>query len=82
MAKERQFEDAIKIASVEAEYRRIALTPCSNCGNRLGVRKQTLEIDDETGKHYDLLDARCIQCGKMHEFLFDIDPFFGNPQSE
>lgn len=77
MADPRRYEDAIKIASVKAEYRRVALTPCSNCGNRLEVKKQTLVTKEATGKHYDLIETRCVQCGKAHEFLFDISSFFG-----
>lgn len=78
----RRFDEAIKIASVEAEYRRVALTPCSNCSNRLEMKKQTLVNDQDTGKAYDLLETRCIHCGKPREFLFDISFFFGKQSSE
>ncbi len=82
MAKPGKFENAIKVASIRAEYRRVALTPCPNCSNRLEMQKQTLVNDEDTGKHYDLLEARCVQCGRVHEFLFDINSFFGKQQSE
>lgn len=77
-----RFDKAIKVASVEAEYRRVALTRCSNCGNKLEMKKQTLETNEQTGRHYDVLETTCVQCGKAHEFLFDISSFFGKPQSE
>lgn len=77
MEPKRGFGDAIKVASVEEEYRVIARTPCANCGNRLEAHKQTLVKDDATGRHYDLIEARCARCGRAREFLFDIKSFFG-----
>ena len=81
MAEPRPYEQAIKIAGVQAEYRYVALTPCSNCGNRLIVGKQTLLTDARTGKKYDLLETACAQCKSAHEFLFDINSFFDKRES-
>ena len=82
MAEDRRFDDAIVVASVDAEYARVWGTPCANCGKRLSVRKQSLLTDPRTGKHYDLLETSCVQCATPREFLFDISSFFGKHRDE
>lgn len=78
---ERHYDQAIKITSIQEEYRYVAMTPCSKCGGRLMARKQSLVTDETSGKRHDLLETTCEQCGTPYEFLFDINSFFGNRKS-
>ena len=65
---------AIRIDSVEEEYRYLSRQRCS-CGGGLTRDAQALlEID---GKMYDQLSVSCGKCGNQQRLLFDINSFFG-----
>lgn len=69
------FEKAIDVDSIAAEYDHVNRHPCS-CGGQFKVAQQSLLHSPQQVPH-DLLYATCQKCNRSEEFLFNVSSFFG-----
>lgn len=70
------FNRAVKVDSVDTEYRYLAEQRCSCCGGALARQGQGLF--QKRGKSYDVLHTVCKECGEERDFTFDISSFYCN----
>ena len=69
----RRVKEAVEVHSVPEEYRYIARQRCK-CGGRYEAELQML--CEHEGRHYDIIQVRCLRCGAEKEFMFDIEDYF------
>ena len=65
----------LSVDSIHEEYEYIAKQRCE-CGGTYQVNKQTLLKSVPNGKHFDSLRARCVKCGAVRSFAFDVSELF------
>ena len=65
----------LSVDSIHEEYEYIAKQRCE-CGGTYQVNKQTLLESVPNGKHFDSLRARCVKCGAVRSFAFDVSKLF------
>ena len=68
------FDHAVKVDSVDTEYRYVAEQHCSQCSSPLKHEGQALFR--QSGKSYDVLHTICKKCGQERDFTFDISSFY------
>ena len=68
------FDHAVKVDSVDTEYRYVAEQRCGECRGPLKHDGQALYR--HSGKSYDVLHTICSKCGQERDFTFDISSFY------
>lgn len=61
------------VNNVAEEYAYVAQALCA-CGGRFQFARQMLQV--RGGRYYDIVLARCPDCGATREFIFDIHRFY------
>jgi len=69
-------KEIIKVSDVSEEYIYISKLKCENCGNLRTIKVDLQKLVFEEGIPYDILEAKCIMCGKEFEFKFDVSECF------
>lgn len=68
------YDHAMKVDSVDTEYRYIASQRCTGCGGQLSQDGQALFQHE--GRSFDVLHTVCKGCGDERDFTFDISSFY------
>lgn len=70
------YDSAVKVESVDTEYRYVAEQRCDGCGGRLAQDGQALF--QQGPRSFDVLHTVCNDCGTERDFTFDITSFFSS----
>lgn len=68
------YDHAVKVDSVDTEYRYVSEQRCSRCGD--GLERDGRALFEQRGKSYDVLHTVCKGCGEERDFTFDISSFY------
>ncbi len=68
------YDHAVKVDSVDTEYRYVAEQCCSEC--RGPLKRDSQALFRRSGKSYDVLHTVCKSCGEERDFTFDISSFY------
>jgi len=71
------FNSAIKVDSIEEEYKYIQQISCEQCEIKGSFKLELQSLLFEKNIPYDKLDCKCQNCGAKKNVIFDISNFFG-----